>query len=135
MTPIQLAILRRALLPVLADDECYPPGELPRRMSEDEVRHHDGSALKMTMLKAYGGEPYVHISLPVDSYSWDPGSDVHELADSHPARVIGQWHRLQSFWDKHQRVQSQLGVRCPHGHVLGERRSAIRLLRDMGRKH
>lgn len=77
--------------PILAD-ECYPPGELPRKMAENEVRHPDGSVSRMIWWDnevCIGG-----------SFRWTPSMVVLDYG-THPTRVPGQLARLQAFWDRH----------------------------------
>jgi hypothetical protein len=92
---------RAAYFPLLKPDECYPPGELPRKMAEDEVRGIHGDALKLE-LASDGPRCGVRID---GKWWWDDqfaGSDLRFIDDMHPAKVQGQLARLQAFWDANQ---------------------------------
>jgi hypothetical protein len=92
---------RTAFLPILPANYCYPPGELPRRMSEDEVRGIHGAALKLE-LASDGPRRGVRID---GKWWWDEqfaGSDLRFIDDMHPAKVDGQLARLQAFWERSQ---------------------------------
>ena len=86
---------RAAYFPLLKADECYPPGELPRKMTDDEVRFPDGSAGRMTL--ACGN--YVSMT---QGCSWNPSTKLSMLGPGHPAHDKTQLARLQAFWDRGQ---------------------------------
>jgi hypothetical protein len=83
---------------VLQPDECYPPGELPRKMAEDEVRGKDGSVWALTIgFSPTMNGPSVRIG---ESYWWHPGMPA--LWHDHPAHDASQLSRLQAFWERSQ---------------------------------
>jgi hypothetical protein len=102
-----LAYHRRAYFPLLQPDECYPPGELPRKMADDEVRFPDGSAGRMVAERA--NETWTKSGMRVVVRSsrssvgdrwWAP--DMATPCADHSATVDGQLARLQAFWERSQ---------------------------------
>jgi hypothetical protein len=109
---------------VLQPDECSPPGELPRKMAEDEVRDREGRVLKMRMGTDSLKRPLVLIG---DDMRWHPARPL-ELPTPCPFDP-SQLARLQAFWERSQPKEAELkwkgdwviwtdhsGARCYSGH-------------------
>jgi hypothetical protein len=92
---------------VLGADECYPPGELPRKMQPNEIRMPDGSAGRMTYTPvAAFGKPDVQFGKPNESGSYQfilggPGSREPGLySKEHPCHDPSQRARAEEFLKK-----------------------------------
>jgi hypothetical protein len=115
---------RTAFLPLLPDDCCYGPGELPRLMQPDEVRFPDGSAGRMEWCRDN--------RIEVGAFHWWPGRDCR-LKPNHPALVDGQLARLQSFWDANQPKEADPPVELAEDVAKFSSGQRYRMIIDGGR--
>jgi len=82
---------------VLQPDECYPPGELPRKMAENEVRALDGSALTFELEQGHGGT--IRGLRLSDGHAFNASADhpdSEHLPATHPSRDRSQYERLKA---------------------------------------